>query len=952
MTQVHRESAIPRAARFERPRPRLLARLVEAVDVTMVVLTAPSGFGKTTLLAQYARSTPRRVAWCRATGRQEGPVDVVARWACHLPELDLEPYQDVRTPDEVLARRLADALMALDQGIDLIVDNVEDERLARWLGTLADSLQEGQRLLLSCHSPEGLRLARRLADSSALILDTGDLTFDASEVQGYLEARGASLDPEQLRILSGWPAGLALSAHGVNRHAEVDDLVLEVLQALPPTVLMELPPLAPLDFWSEVEARQLSPALPADWLKTLLKAGLPLSPLGGGVFQPHHLLVRVLDQLLESDAGRARASRGKAARLTEASGALERASALYLQAGELTEALRLAEVLVPRYRDRGEHLRSRALLEALVDAPLPPVLQERLAWAQIETGSSVAGEASLQALKDAGRLTPAGFASLATVRGRQGLFHEQLALAQEGLVRVGDGPPVPALAWPLVFASLRLGHHAAAEAAAEGLVKVAMHGHDQVRLAEAWQLQGITWRHTRTASEATRPLIRARAVYEQLGWHGRAADLHLDELELLVRDGDIGGVAARLCALTSVVGGERAVHHARRLQLLAAVERRQGQPEQAEKTLERALQAAHAGGLNLEQATWPLEWVDCLLQQNRGEEAAKWLTAEGPAAWRIRRAVLLTLQQGQPLDLSLPAALGEPDAESRLRAVLLLAAQGAPEALEAAQVELRRNKHAPALSVDRALMGRLAGTPAAALLQPVAVRTGLVAPAPSHASPVLRVVTLGDLQVHLDGQPVQIGLAKARELLVWLAIHGSGSRDELVTALWDGSSEERHVEYFRVTVRRLRGSLKARMPMDLDPLPYAAGRYRLSPSLSLDLDLSDVVNSTWTRPFLPGVETEWARRQREQVFQQGLDHLLREAEASPPGRASDLYRLLLTVDPLLAVAHEGLIRILAEREEYSHAHQALRAYEGMLRAEYGVLVPASFLSTLPPSLTR
>ena len=140
--------------------------------------------------------------------------------------------------------------------------------------------------------------------------------------------------------------------------------------------------------------------------------------------------------------------------------------------------------------------------------------------------------------------------------------------------------------------------------------------------------------------------------------------------------------------------------------------------------------------------------------------------------------------------------------------------------------------------------------------------------------------------------------------------------------------------------------------MDLDPLPYAAGRYRLSPSLSLDLDLSDVVNSTWTRPFLPGVETEWARRQREQVFQQGLDHLLREAEASPPDRASDLYRLLLTVDPLLAVAHEGLIRILAEREEYSHAHQALRTYEGMLRAEYGVLVPASFLSTLPPSLTR
>lgn len=952
MTQVSRAAVVPRAARFERPRPRLLGRLAEAVEACMVVLVAPSGYGKTTLLAQYARSTPRRVVWCRINGAHEGAGDVVSRLASQLPELrDLQDL-DARTPDEVLVRRLTDALAALEEDVDLIIDNVSDDRLARWLGSVADRLEEGHRLLLSSHSTDGLRLAHRLAEGRVLLLDTDDLAFDEEETQAYLEGRGGDLNPEQLRSLAGWPAGLALSAHGAHRHAEVDDLVLEALQNLPPNLLTGLPPLAPLELWSESGAQPFSPSLPPDWLKIILRAGLPLSPLGGGVYRPHDLLVRVLDRLLQRDPELARTSRALAARVTEAAGSLERASQLYRQAGELNEAVRLADVLVPRYRDRGEHRLTRALLEPLVEAPLPPALQERLAWAQIETGSSREGEFRLQSLREEDRLTPAGFASLATMRGRQGNYEEQLALAQEGLARVGQGPEVPALSWPLVFASLRLGLLDQAEEIAGRFVTLAAQGKDQVRLAEAWQLQGIVWRHTRSAADATGPLIRARRVYEALGWSGRVADLHLDELELSMKNGEIGGMSSRLRALETEVGAERAVYHARRLRLLGAAERRFGRADQAEVTLQLALEATRASGLNLEPSGLPLEWADCLLQQQRPDEAATWLSMPCPVALSTRHAVLMALMTGSPLRLEQDSLLQESDAETRLRAILLLAAQGKFGAVGAAQAELDRNLHTPHLQADYALARLLHKTPANALLKS-ASKTREPKALEIDASPmILKLVTLGDLQVLLDGKSVQIGLTKARELLVWLAIHGSGSRDELVTALWDGSAEERHIEYFRVAVRRLRAALKDFLTTDLDPLPYAAGRYRLSPTLQLKVDVLSDVNAGWARPFLPGLDSEWIQDYRAQAFQKAVSALLTQAVTAAPDHAANLYRQLLVIDPLLALAHEGLVRALLTSGNQDGARLALNVYEQMLSCEYALLLPPAFLESLPVKLTR
>ncbi|UBV44353.1 tetratricopeptide repeat protein (plasmid) [Deinococcus taeanensis] len=894
MTSAPRRSAVPRAARFERPRTHLLARLTDSLDAPLIVLAAASGYGKTTLLAQYARVTPRRVAWCRLTDGQEGPGQITARLAqsaglAALTELD------PRTPPGALLELLTSALSTLNDGVDLIVDNVESDAQREWLARLSDALEEGHRLLISTYSTDGLRIARRIADGQAVVLDTADLAFTVQETEAYLQERGAPAPAEDLRHLGGWPAGLALAAHGAPRHARADDLVLEALGTLPPELRAALPLLSPLDLWTDADAAVLAPELPSGWLQAVQRAGLPVTALGGGTFQPHRLLVSVLTTQLARQPERAAAVKLAAAGLAETRGDAERAAALYLQAAQPTLALRVAEPLVQLYRDRGEHHRTRALLEAFSQETLSPALQERLAWAQVETGAAAQGEAALEALRRAGTLSASGLASLAMIRGRRGDTDGQYALSREGLAL--DGPTVPALYWPFVQAALRLGHHAEAEGAAERLRRWAQRGTDAVRQAEAWHLQAITWQRTRSPDEAARPLARARAAYEALGWQGRAAGLHLDELELAVRAGEASDVlAVTLGALDTRLPPDAAVLQLRRLRLLGTVQRRLGQLGAAEQILRQALAVAREASIHPGGAGLTVALADVLLAQGQTDEARDWLQEEAPGQSGVLLALLRAQASGAPLRLREADLTDEPDAETRQRA--------------------------------RAALGLEAGVP--------------VGPAPAAGSAyTLQLITLGDCCAAINGRPVRVGLAKARELLAWLALHGSGSRDELVTALWDGSAEERHVEYFRVTVRRLRAALRAHLPDGLDPLPYADGRYRLDRSLTVEVDVHGPVTPGALKPFLPGTDTEWAARYRQAQAERAASVLLAGAAALPAAQAAEAYRTLLRVEPLLAGAHEGLILALHALGDPGPLELAVQSYERTLREEYGEPLPAA-----------
>ena len=129
--------------------------------------------------------------------------------------------------------------------------------------------------------------------------------------------------------------------------------------------------------------------------------------------------------------------------------------------------------------------------------------------------------------------------------------------------------------------------------------------------------------------------------------------------------------------------------------------------------------------------------------------------------------------------------------------------------------------------------------------------------------PVLAVQLLNQFVVAVNAKPVNIPHARSRELLAWLALNASGSREQIVTALFDGSRRREDVEHFKVVVRRLRSSLAE--IVEFNPVVFEQGRYQLHPQFLVSVDALEIMNHNTVRfaalepiEFLPECYSEWA----------------------------------------------------------------------------------------------
>jgi len=246
------------------PRPRLVGRLAALRDTPIALIVAPAGYGKTTLLAEWAATEERPFAWVSLAGRP-------AAHALH-------------------------ALLAVAERSDeaqvLVVDNAQladPAALRRLLGAAA-GLPAGSTLALSSRrypgEPAGrLRAQRLLAD-----ITPGDLAMTRLEAERLLRGAGAPLDGDAIDDLhqrtEGWPAALYLAAltHGeAAGFSGADRLVAEFLRD---ELLAELTP-AQRSFLrrTSILARLTAPLCDAVLgepgsaaaLDELVRAGVPLA---------------------------------------------------------------------------------------------------------------------------------------------------------------------------------------------------------------------------------------------------------------------------------------------------------------------------------------------------------------------------------------------------------------------------------------------------------------------------------------------------------------------------------------------------------------------------------------------------------------------------------------------------------------------------------------------------
>ena len=238
-------------------RQRLLDILASHSQSKLVVITAPAGYGKTSLVSSYLAQARTNVSWFTLDESYRDSARFLNHLALAVQAVSAAPYRDsIGTPPAgdgfwaahaELVDALASSLEGAAEGGVLVLDGFEalsqTEAAVRAVDLLIPRLPAGcQLILLSRTRPTLPSLPRLLTYGQALRLTAQDLAFTEEETEGWLQAKDLGLEAEARQLWSryeGWIAGMALavneSAGGAgDERGWFEYLEAEVFQSLSP----------------------------------------------------------------------------------------------------------------------------------------------------------------------------------------------------------------------------------------------------------------------------------------------------------------------------------------------------------------------------------------------------------------------------------------------------------------------------------------------------------------------------------------------------------------------------------------------------------------------------------------------------------------------------------------------------------------------------------------------
>jgi LuxR family maltose regulon positive regulatory protein len=241
----------------------LVERLLASEAAPIVCVVAPAGYGKTTLLAQWAERKGGRVTWVSVDRRDNDPVVLLTYIAVALDRvepIDQEVLQALAAPRvsvvATVVPRFASAISAMTEPVAVVLDHVElldSQECLDAVAELAMRLPTGSQLLLASRRTPPLPVALLRAQGQMVEIGADELAMDQQEARALLEGAGVGLaDAEVAELVGrteGWPVGLYLAAlalqaggqqhpSGLGVHRFMADyLRSELLAHLPPELM-------------------------------------------------------------------------------------------------------------------------------------------------------------------------------------------------------------------------------------------------------------------------------------------------------------------------------------------------------------------------------------------------------------------------------------------------------------------------------------------------------------------------------------------------------------------------------------------------------------------------------------------------------------------------------------------------------------------------------------------
>jgi LuxR family maltose regulon positive regulatory protein len=207
-------------------RSSLIERLAPGDACPIVSIVAPAGYGKTTLLAQWAERKGQAFAWVSVDEKDNDPkilLSYVAEALNAIEPISARVFDALASPANSVPAsvvpRLGHAFASMTRPVALVLDDVHllhDTECRAALSVLADHVPPGSRLVLAGRDPPPLRIARLRAEGKLTEIGPGDLALTAEEAASLLRAAEVTLGEDEVaelhRRTEGWPVGLYLAA--------------------------------------------------------------------------------------------------------------------------------------------------------------------------------------------------------------------------------------------------------------------------------------------------------------------------------------------------------------------------------------------------------------------------------------------------------------------------------------------------------------------------------------------------------------------------------------------------------------------------------------------------------------------------------------------------------------------------------------------------------------------
>lgn len=417
-------------------RQRLVERLHAGLSRKLTLVSAPAGFGKTTLVSAWAAACERPVAWLSLDENDSDPTRFLTYLIAALqtidPQLGTETLTSLQaapaTPLEVLLTTLLNELTSQPQPLILVLDDyhvIDNSAIDAGLAFLLEHLPAHVHLAIATREDPQLPLPRLRARAALTELRIADLRFTAEEATLFLnQVMGLNLSVEAVAALEqrteGWIAGLQLAALSLQGRTDspqfiaaftgshrfvLDYLVEEVLSSQPDAIRHFLLETALLNRLSAalcdaVTRREDS----REVLATLERENLFIVALDDTRhwYRYHHLFADALQTHLLSDAPERIATLHERASAWYATHDLHHEAIHHALAAEAFEgAADLIEFVWPvmdqSYQSEIWIKWVQALPEAMIETR--PMLILGYAWALLNRGDVDAAEARLQALE-------------------------------------------------------------------------------------------------------------------------------------------------------------------------------------------------------------------------------------------------------------------------------------------------------------------------------------------------------------------------------------------------------------------------------------------------------------------------------------------------------------------------------------------------------------------------